>query len=278
MYNFDKIHLIIRKDDMKLAIEFLNLIEYNDTLNQKQFDILGIKKNDENNWKHLALLQDVTKNNKNLLLLLRGIRDLSSQEQLIKNYHTVLNYNNIEAKVYKSVESKKNSSDILEIFCDGASKGNPGNSGSGVVVFYKNQNPTLLYGDFKEEATNNIAELNALLKALKIAYLNINKDKITIYADSKYAIDCISTWAYSWKKNGWSKKGGEIKNLEIIIEAHELYLKIKDSVVLEHIKGHSGNIGNELADIMANISIKERSTEYKEFTYENLNDVLKIKI
>ncbi|AXK49174.1 ribonuclease HI [Aliarcobacter trophiarum LMG 25534] len=263
---------------MKIDLEFLSLIEYNGTLNQKQFDILGIKKDDENNWKNLAVLQDITKNNKNLLMLLKGIKDLGSQEQVIKNYHMVLQYNNIEAKVYKSVESKKTNSDILQIFCDGASKGNPGNSGSGVVIFYKNQNPTLLYGDFKEEATNNIAELTALLKALKIASLNITENKITIYADSKYAIDCISTWAYSWKRNGWSKKGGEIKNLDIIIEAHELYLKIKDSVILEHIKGHSGNIGNELADIMANISIKERSIEYKEFVYKNLNDVLKIKI
>lgn len=263
---------------MKLDIEFLNLIEHNGTLNQKQFDILNIKESEKNNWKNLAILQDVTKNNKNLLLLLKGILDLNSQEQLIKNYHMVLNYNNIEAKVYKSIESKKTTSAILQIFCDGASKGNPGNSGSGVVIFYKNQNPTLLYGDFKEEATNNIAELNALLKALKIASLDTTKEKITIYADSKYAIDCISTWAYSWKKNGWSKKGGEIKNLDIIIEAHELFLKIKDNIALEHIKGHSGNIGNELADIMANISIKERSIEYKEFIYTNLNEVLKIKI
>ncbi len=89
---------------MKLDIEFLNLIEHNGTLNQKQFDILNIKESEKNNWKNLAILQDVTKNNKNLLLLLKGILDLNSQEQLIKNYHMVLNYNNIEAKVYKSIE------------------------------------------------------------------------------------------------------------------------------------------------------------------------------
>ena len=61
------------------------------------------------------------------------------------------------------------SNNILKIYCDGACSGNPGNAGSGIAVYFDDKNPVLLYGDFVENGTNNIAELNALYKALQIA-------------------------------------------------------------------------------------------------------------
>lgn len=266
---------------MKIDKEFLNKIEYKESLNKKQLDILNIDFSFEKNYENLVLGKEISKNDSNLLMLLRGIDDLKSQEQIILNYHLILGHNNIKANVYKNIENTPTKStnlyDILEIYCDGACSGNPGFAGSGIAIYQDNKNPTLLYGDFVELGTNNIAELNALYKALQIADESSNKNIISIFTDSKYAIDCISTWAYSWKKNGWSKKGGEIKNLDLIIKSHTLFEKIKSKIKLEYVKGHSGIIGNELADRMAINAIKQKSVEYKIFEYENLEDVLKIK-
>jgi len=119
--------------------------------------------------------------------------------------------------------------------------------------------------------TNNTAELNALYKALLIAS---KSSKSTIYSDSKYSIDCITTWAYGWKSKGWKKKGGEIKNLEIIKTAHELYEAIKSRVVIKHVKGHAGVEGNELADRMAVWAIVSKQSGYGEYDYESIEDVL----
>ncbi|WP_198304762.1 ribonuclease H family protein [Arcobacter vandammei] len=266
---------------MKLDKDFLELIENNGTLTQKQFEILEIQKQDEKNWKNIALQKDVTKNNKNLLMLLKNIENPEFAQQLVLNYLMVLNYNNINAKVYtpKNINNNEIEEDkeFLHIYCDGACSGNPGFAGSGLAIYSNKKNPVLLYGAFVENGTNNIAELNALYQALLIAKQSGFKDTIYIYSDSKYSIDCISTWAFSWKKNGWTKKGGEIKNLDLIIKSHELYLSLKSNLVLEYVKGHSGVEGNELADRMALTAIKEKNEEFNFYRYEKVEEVLKIK-
>ncbi|MGK0255685.1 MAG: ribonuclease HI, partial [Arcobacteraceae bacterium] len=144
----------------------------------------------------------------------------------------------------------------IRIYCDGACSGNPGKAGSGVALYKDDNLPTLFYGNFVANGTNNIAELNALYKALLIAQEINSSESITILSDSKYSIDCISTWAYGWKANNWTKKSGEIKNLELIKNAHNLYLQIKNKIEIKHVKGHSGVEGNELADRMAVHAVK----------------------
>ena len=195
---------------MKIDKKFLSKIYYNGTLNKIQLDILNIDFSSEKNYDNEALGKEISKNDSNLLMLLRGIDDLKSQEQIISNYHLVLEHNNIKANVYKNEDNNiSTSNNILKIYCDGACSGNPGNAGSGIAVYFDDKNPVLLYGDFVESGTNNIAELNALYKALQIADETNSNNAISIFTDSRYAIDCISTWAYSWKKNGWSKKVGD---------------------------------------------------------------------
>jgi ribonuclease HI len=98
--------------------------------------------------------------------------------------------------------------------------------------------------------------------------------KALIYSDSKYSIDCISLWAYGWKKKGWKKKGGEIKNLALIQLAHSLYEEIKSKVSIKHVKGHSGVEGNELADRMAVYAIRQKSLSYMPYDYTSISDVL----
>ncbi len=268
---------------MKIEENFLDLISHNNNLNQEQFKILGLVPESEN-WKELALEKEVSKNDMNLLMLLKGNFSHKAQEQIIKNYHMVLEFNSIKAKVYSpkkeeiKIENEVNEEEEhIKIYCDGACSGNPGNAGSGLAIYSNKKNPVLLYGAYEEEGTNNIAELNALHQALTIASQTSSENIISIFSDSKYAIDCITTWAYSWKKNGWTKKGGEIKNLELVQEAHYLYEKLKNKIEIIHVKGHAGIEGNELADRMAVYTIKAKNKDFAFYSYNKIEEVLALK-
>ena len=267
---------------------FLNLIAYKNSLNEEQFKILALSEN--SNWQEEALNKEVSKNDANLLMLLKGSLSHKAQEQIIKNYHMVLEFNNIKPKVIYEIPKyeipkeqvaptpePKEEEEFIKIYCDGACSGNPGNAGSGLAIYSNKKNPVLLYGAFEEEGTNNIAELNALHQALIIAKQTSSDNIISIFSDSKYAIDCITTWAYSWKKNGWSKKGGEIKNLELIKESHNLFLQLKDKIEINHVKGHAGVEGNELADRMAVYAIKTKNKNFEFYSYNKIEEVLGMK-
>jgi ribonuclease HI len=180
-----------------------------------------------------------------------------------------------------STKSKSSSQAIpqegLRIFCDGACAGNPGKSGSGLAIYEDYKKPVLFYGAGDKRGTNNTAELKALLKALEFASES-NHENIYILSDSKYSIDCVTNWAYGWKKDGWVRRGGEIKNLRLIQTTHALYDNIKKNVVISHVKGHAGIEGNELADRMAVIASNVGNDEFVEYRFENIDDVLALKI
>ncbi|NEW60403.1 ribonuclease HI, partial [Sulfurovum sp. bin170] len=212
----------------------------------------------------------------NLFLLLRGKLALKAQEQIVKNYQLLADFHKNKSDDKKSEKKEKPvevSSDTITIYCDGACKGNPGKAGSGLAIYHGKSKPTLLYGEYEERGTNNTAELNALYKAMLLSSEYV-PSKVTIYSDSKYSIDCVTKWAYGWKSKGWTKKSGEIKNLEIIKLAHELYDGLKSRVVIKHVKGHSGVEGNELADRMAVFAISSQSSGYEGYDYEDIEDVL----
>ena len=127
------------------------------------------------------------------------------------------------------------------IYCDGGCDPNPGKAGSGVAVYQNDQLIQLWYGVYNPNGTNNTAELNALFYSLQLAQ-HATKQGLSaqILCDSMYSIQCIRDWAEGWEKNGWKKKTGEIKNLEIIKLAYALYNEIKDTVLLSHVKAHAG--------------------------------------
>ncbi|CAA6818071.1 MAG: Ribonuclease HI-related protein 2 [uncultured Sulfurovum sp.] len=217
----------------------------------------------------------------NLFLLLRGKFEPSVQEEIISNYKLLAQYHkdkkNFKDKKEAPKETyavEKNGADIT-IYCDGACKGNPGKSGSGLAVYNGSEKPILLYGQYKEMGTNNTAELNALHKALLIAK-EAKGSRVSIYCDSKYSIDCISNWAYAWKEKAWKKKGGEIKNLDIIQEAHALYDTLKERLVLKHVKGHAGVEGNELADRMAVYTVLAENEAYEVYAYDSIESILEM--
>ena len=139
----------------------------------------------------------------------------------------------------------------VEIFTDGACKGNPGPGGWGAILRYGTAEKEI-YGSSKN-TTNNIMELTAVIESLK----NLKKPcELIITTDSKYVKNGITEWIHNWKKNGWrtaAKK--EVKNKELWIELDSL-IQIH-SISWDWVKGHSGHPENDRADLLANVAIEE---------------------
>lgn len=142
-----------------------------------------------------------------------------------------------------------NKTEEVQIFTDGACKGNPGPGGWGAILRFQDNEKEI--NGYKPLTTNNIMELMAVIESLKA----ISKPfQIEITTDSKYVKNGITAWIYNWKRNGWktaSKK--PVKNKELWIELDNLIQK--HNVSWKWVKGHSGHIENERADELANEAI-----------------------
>lgn len=157
------------------------------------------------------------------------------------------------------------------IYTDGGCEPNPGEAGSGMAIYRNGEIDELWYGLYNPEGTNNTAELNALYQALVLAETEIkNKRSVAILCDSKYSIQCVTQWAVNWEKKGWTRPGGEIKNLELIKDLYAQHQSIKDKVEVLHVNGHIGVEGNELADRMSILAIAEHNTEFCRYP-DNIN-------
>jgi len=166
----------------------------------------------------------------------------------------------------------------LHIFCDGGCDPNPGKSGSGVVVYEDGILAHRYYGLYHPMGTNNTAELNALHQSMILALGFLDEGKsVQILADSTYAIKSMTTWAVDWQRRGWKRKSGELINADLIAGMYETYLLIKTRINILHVKAHIGTEGNELADRLSLIAIREKEHEFKR--YEGLlsvSEMLKI--
>src|SRR4029434_3178774 len=160
----------------------------------------------------------------------------------------------------------------VSIYCDGACEPNPGNAGSGIVVYRKSKLAELWYGLSHPRGPNNTAALNAVYHALRMAEAEIeNGNTVEVCSDSAYSINCIRSWAPSWEKKGWKKPGGEIKNLEIIQDCYAIYRRIKKELTLTHVAAHVGTEGNELADRMAMLAVQSKEKELR--LYQETMDI-----
>lgn len=144
----------------------------------------------------------------------------------------------------------------VQIYCDGACVENPGPCASAVAVFENGELLESWAGAYQEQGTNNIAELNALLKALEFAqkYADLGK-QAEIIGDSLYSLNAVFTWARGWEAKGWTKKDGPIANLGLIQACYALAGTLGDSVQVTHVEGHRGSVGNELVDRLATQAI-----------------------
>ena len=139
----------------------------------------------------------------------------------------------------------------VEIFTDGACKGNPGPGGWGAVLNYQEHTKEICGNS--SDTTNNIMELTAVIKALKVLK---EPCSIVITTDSNYVKDGITDWINNWKKNGWKTANKKpVKNKEIWMKLDKLSLE--HDIEWRWVKGHSGHHENERADELANEAIVE---------------------
>lgn len=141
-------------------------------------------------------------------------------------------------------------SDVVDIFSDGACKGNPGIGGWGVLLRAKGKERELCGGE--AHTTNNRMELMAAIAALETL---TRPCKVRLHTDSKYVLQGITEWLPGWKQRGWKTASKQpVKN-------DDLWRRLDDAVSRHEIewvwvKGHAGHEGNERADTLANRGIE----------------------
>lgn len=133
---------------------------------------------------------------------------------------------------------------MITYYTDGSASPNPGPGGFAVI---KNGKPYMVGGEPSGDATTNI-RMEGL--AIKTALEDAAGEECQIFTDSEFWINVITKWAPGWEAKGWVKKGGEIKNLDIVKEVYPLY--VASQATLTWVRGHEGDEGNEMADEWAN--------------------------
>ncbi len=140
---------------------------------------------------------------------------------------------------------------VVEIFTDGACRGNPGKGGWGALLRFDGEERRICGGEML--TTNNRMELRAAIEALKVLNQRCN---INLTTDSSYVKNGITQWLPKWKVNNWVTSNRKpVKNIDLWLELDELTQK--HEVNWLWIKGHSGHEGNETADSLANRGIDE---------------------
>ena len=134
----------------------------------------------------------------------------------------------------------------INIYTDGACKGNPGRGGWGAVLEYDGTEKELFGGE--RSTTNNRMELTAVIEALSALK---RPCRVVLHTDSQYVQKGITEWIHNWKKRGWKTAAKEpVKNAD-------LWRRLDEAIRDHHIdwvwvRGHSGHNGNERADALAN--------------------------
>ncbi len=146
-------------------------------------------------------------------------------------------------------------SNLVQIFTDGACKGNPGPGGWGAIMKYGDHVKEL--NGYSAETTNNIMELTAVIEALKSL---TRPCAIILTTDSNYVKDGITQWIHNWKKKGWKTANKQpVKNkecwlqLDVEVQRHQIEWK--------WVKGHSGHPENERADELANEAVEDNGNK-----------------
>ena len=139
----------------------------------------------------------------------------------------------------------------VEIFTDGACRGNPGPGGWGSLLRYDGHEKRMHGGE--KETTNNRMELMAAIMALETLK---QPSKVKLTTDSKYVMDGITTWIVDWKKRGWKTAAKKpVKNVDLW---QRLDKAVNDHQIDWHwVRGHTGHTENEIADMLANMGIDE---------------------
>lgn len=160
---------------------------------------------------------------------------------------------------------------IQSIYTDGACTGNPGPGGWGVVVYF-NDGSVYELGDASRHTTNNKMEMQAAIAALEFFATSGQTQPITLYTDSEYLINSVTKWMQGWKKKGWKKADGKpVQNQDLLETLDRLNSRL---VKWQHVRGHSGNIGNERCDVIARSFASGKIPSLQQLSPENLDATL----
>ncbi len=138
------------------------------------------------------------------------------------------------------------------LFTDGSANPNPGPGGWGVVYVVDNEIIDQQHGH-DPHTTNNRMELTALIEAYAMAATSVPLD---VFSDSELCVKTINEWAPAWEQRGWRRKGGEIKNLDLVQELYAM-AQGRPNLTLRWIKAHDGSRWNEYADALATAYARE---------------------
>lgn len=139
---------------------------------------------------------------------------------------------------------------VVEIYTDGACKGNPGVGGWGALLRASGVEKELFGGE--ADTTNNRMELMAVIEALRA--LSRSCDAV-VYTDSSYVQKGISEWIHGWKRNGWRTSDRKpVKNADLWLMLDELARQHR--VEWKWVRGHAGHPENERADALANRGVE----------------------
>jgi ribonuclease HI len=141
----------------------------------------------------------------------------------------------------------------IEIYTDGACKGNPGPGGWGVLLKSGATEKELYGGELG--TTNNRMELTAVIEGL--AALK-RPCEVTLYLDSQYVLKGITEWIHGWKAKGWRTSTKEpVKNAELWQRLDALVASGGHKIDWRWVRGHAGDPGNERADVLANMGVEK---------------------
>lgn len=141
--------------------------------------------------------------------------------------------------------------DVVEIFTDGACRGNPGPGGWGALLRYRGHERHIK--GCAAATTNNRMELSAAIEALRAL---TRPSHVRLHTDSQYVKNGITQWLPGWKKRGWKTAARTpVKNVDLWQQLDEVCGN--HEIQWFWVRGHSGHVGNELADSLANAAIDE---------------------
>jgi ribonuclease HI len=141
----------------------------------------------------------------------------------------------------------------IEIYTDGACKGNPGPGGWGVLL-RSGATVKELYGG-ERSTTNNRMELMAVIQAFEALK---RPCAVTLYLDSQYVLKGITEWLPGWKAKGWKTASKQpVKNQELWQRLDALLQQGGHDLDWRWVRGHNGDPGNERADALANMGVAQ---------------------
>ena len=142
----------------------------------------------------------------------------------------------------------------VELYTDGACKGNPGPGGWGVLLRYGDAEKELWGGE--PNTTNNRMELMAVIRGLEALK---RPSRVVVTTDSQYVKNGITQWIHNWKRNGWKTAAKKpVKNADLWQRLDEAVSR--HQVRWEWVRGHTGHPENERADALANRGIEEMTS------------------